>query len=215
MPPSEGKVWTTSRKVVGNVLPLVLAAPALAMAIKVFGEKGPSVELIVWIAAFMAAAWVFLALFAYVGNGGMKREIARRMHIERPFDRTARYFVGFARPTFKSALDPHEDVGFLVLHPERLEFWGGEHRISIKREDVTGIRFRANTHTLVGLGRWVSVEAVVEERPVRLLVEPREKWTLIGNLLFSRRLMRELMAWKGEGPPADAGGPSVDESVQT
>lgn len=213
MPPTEGLVWTTSRKAAGNVLPLLLALPVLVPAIGVFGSKGASVELILWVAAFLVAAWFFLAVFGYAGNGSLKREMARRLHIERPFDRTPRYFVGFARPVYKSALDPHEDVGYLILHEDRLEFWGSLHRAIIERRDVTGVRFRANTHTLVGLGRWVSVEAVVEEKAVRLLVEPRERWTLLGNFLFSKKLLKVLREWQSEGPPADAGGPSVDEAA--
>ncbi len=210
MPPREGKVWTTTRKVMGNVLPLVLASPFLFPAVIALSQKGPSKELILWIGAFIATSWVLLALLGFFGNGGMKREMGRRLHIERAFDKTERYFVGFARPSFRSALDPHEDVGYLLLHDDRIEFYGAEHKISIDRDDVSGARFRPNTHTIVGLGRWVSVEAVVEEKPVRLLVEPREKATLIGNMLFSRRLLNRIREWKGEGPRADARGPSAE-----
>jgi hypothetical protein len=210
MSPSEGKVWTTWRKVAGNLLPLVLASPVLYFAVQEFSRSGASVKLLLWIAAFIAAAWVLLALLGFFGNGAMRKEMGRRLHIERAFDKTPRFFVGFARPTYKSALDAHEDVGFLLLHPDRIEFWGSEVKVSIDRRDVTGARFRPNTHTIVGLGRWVSIEAVVGEKPVRLLVEPRVKSTLIGNLIFSRKLLRAIQDWKAEGPPAVAGGPSVE-----
>ena len=213
MPPQEAKVWTTTRKVIGNVLPLLLASPLLYFAIAEFGRSGPSVALIYWIGAFLFASWVSLAVFGLVGNRSMRREMSRRMHIDRPFDKTERYFVGFARPVFRSALDPHEDVGFLVLHPDRIEFWGSERKATLERTDVAGVCFRPNTHSLVGLGRWVSVEAVVDGKPVRLLVEPREKATLIGNLPFSRRLRRRIEDWKAEGSPAEAGDPS-DASSQ-
>lgn len=212
MPPREGKVWTTTRKVTGNVLPLVLASPVLYPAIVAFGAKGASKELILWVAAFIALSWVMLALFGFIGNSGMRREMGRRLHIERAFDKTERYFVGFARPTYKSALDPHEDVGFLLLHADRLEFYGSEHKVLLNKSDITGARFRPNTHTIVGLGRWISIEAVVEERPVRLLVEPRVKATLIGNLIFSKWLLSRIRQWIAEGPRADARGPSVASS---
>jgi hypothetical protein len=210
MSPSEGRVWTTWRKVVGNLLPLVLAGPVFYLAVQEFSHNGATALLMVWIGAFIAAAWVLLALLGFFGNGAMRREMGRRLHIERAFDKTPRFFVGFARPTYKSALDPHEDVGFLILHKDRIEFWGDEVKVSIDKRDVTGARFRANTHTIVGLGRWVSIEAVVGEKPVRLLVEPREKATLIGNFLFSKRLLSAVREWKSEGPPAEAGGPSVE-----
>jgi hypothetical protein len=210
MPPREGSVLTTGKKVTGNLLPLLLASPLLYQAIRVFGAKGASTDLILWVALFLVAAWVLLALLGLVGNGGMKREVGRRLHLERAFDKTERYFVGFARPVYKSALDPHEDVGFLLLHEDSVEFWGSVHKAAIKRADVVGVRFRPNTHTLVGLGRWVSVEAVVEEKPVRLLVEPREKATLLGNLLYSKRLLRRLREWKGEGPRDESRGPSSE-----
>jgi hypothetical protein len=210
MSPSEGKVWTTWRKVAGNLLPLVLASPVLYFAVQEFSRSGASVNLLLWIAAFIAAAWVLLALLGFFGNGAMRKEMGRRLHIERAFDKTPRFFVGFARPTYKSALDAHEDVGFLLLHPDRIEFWGSEVKVSIDRRDVTGTRFRPNTHTIVGLGRWVSIEAVVGEKPVRLLVEPRVKSTLFGNLIFSKKLLKAIQDWKAEGPPAVAGGPSVE-----
>jgi hypothetical protein len=208
MPPKEGKVWTNWRKVAGNLVPLLLASPLLYWAMRALGASGPSVALILWLLAFLVAAWVFLALTGLFANGAMRREVGRRLHLARAFDKTERYFVGFARPVYKSALDPHEDVGFLLLHPDRLEFWGSEQRANVVRESVVGIRLRPNTHTLVGLGRWISVEAVVEGKAVRLLVEPREKATLVGNLLFSKRLLQRLRAWREEGPQALAQGPT-------
>jgi hypothetical protein len=208
MSPQEGPVFTTSRKVIGNILPLVLASPFLVQAFRVFGSQGPSVALILWICAFLVAAWVFLGLFGFIGTAAMRKEVGRRMHLDRAFDRSRKWFVGFARPSFRSALDPHEDVGFLILHPDRIEFWGSVHKVVLEKRDVTGVRFRSNTHTLVGLGRWISVEAVVVDKPVRLLVEPREKPTLIANFFFGKRLLQAIRSWKEEGPPAVAGGPS-------
>ena len=209
MPPTERRVWTTGRKIAGNLLPLLLASPLAYVAVREFGRSGPSARTLLWVVAFCAASWLLLALLGLVGNGSMKREVGRRLHIERPFDQTERYFVGFARPAFRSALDPHEDVGFLIFHDHTLEFWGTERKATIERGNIVGVRFRANTHSLVGLGRWVSVEAVVDERPVRLLVEPRHKATLPGNLFFGRRLRDRIREWQNqEGPAADATDPS-------
>lgn len=208
MPPPAARVWTTTKKVLGNVLPIFLASPILVLAALEFGRSGPSTKLIGWIGLFLAVAWVFLVFLGLIGNGGMRREMGRRLHIERAFDKTERYFVGFARPAYKSTLDPHEDVGFLLLHPDEIEFYGSELKLVLARSSVTGVCFRPNTHTLVGLGRWVSIEGIVEDRPVRLLIEPRVKATLIGNLMFSRTLLRRIEKWKEEGPGAEAPSPS-------
>jgi hypothetical protein len=208
MPPPAGRVWTTTKKVLGNVLPLVLSSTLLVTAVLEFARSGPSTRLIGWIGLFLGVAWVFLLFLGLIGNGSMRREMGRRLHIERPFDKTERYFVGFARPAYKSTLDPHEDVGFLLLHDDEIEFYGSEHKLVLSRPSVTGACYRANTHTLVGLGRWVSIEGIVEEKPVRLLVEPRVKATLLGNLLFSRTLLKRIEKWKEEGPGAEAPSPS-------
>ena len=213
MPPKEGSVFTTSWKVIGNLLPLLLAAPFLYQAIRTFASTGPSVGLIYWVVAFLGTAWVALALLGSAGTRTMRHVVSRRLHIDRPFDRSRKWFVGFARPVYKSALDPHEDVGFLLLHPDKVEFFGSVHRIQLDKSDVTGVRFRPNTHTLVGLGRWISIEAVVVDKPVRLLIESRERPTLVANLFFSKKLLKEIKAWKAEGPPAEAGGPSESQSL--
>lgn len=197
----------------GNVLPLVLSSPPLVRAVQSYAAEGPSTATLLWTAAFPVSAWVLACLTGLVGNGSMKREMGRRMHIERPFDQTEKYFVGFARPAYRSALDPHEDVGFLVLHEDRIEFWGAEKRIALTKDEVAGVRFRPNTHTLVGLGRWISIEAVVDEKPVRMLIEPREKRTLLGNLIFSKRLLEKIRVWKGEEPRTEVRG-SLESSSE-
>jgi len=208
MPSRKKKVWSTGRKLAGNILPLVLAVPLLAQALRLLASEGPSVTTLLWAASFPVTCWVLLALMGFVGNGGMRREMSKRMHHERPFDQEEKYFVGFAKPTYKSALDPHEDVGFLVLHSGTIEFWGSEVQVSLAKQSVAGIRYRPNAHTVVGLGRWISIEAVVEEKPVRMLIEPRVKATLIGNLIYSKSLFKRLREWKDEEPLASARGSS-------
>jgi hypothetical protein len=48
---------------------------------------------------------------------------------------------------------------------------------------------------LLGLGRWISLEGVADGKPIRLLIEPRERPTLLGNLLFSKALAGRLRRW--------------------
>lgn len=204
MPPSPRPVWTTSRKILGNLLPLLVASPILVMAILVFARNGPSVAAIGWGVAFLVAIWVSVALFALTTNGKMKRQMKERLHHDRPFDNSEKFFVGIASPLFKSVLDPHEDVGFLMLHADHLEFFGSDRHLVMNKKDIVALRFAPNVHTVLGLGRWISVDAVVRGIPARLLIEPREKMTLIGNLFFSGVLKERLESWKNDGPRTES-----------
>src|SRR5262249_16634940 len=95
-----------------------------------------------------------------------------------------------------SVLDAHEDVGFLAFGPYELEFIGDTKRVRIVREQVTRVHFLPNVHTLVGLGRWIGIEATINGMPVRLLVEPRERNTLLGNLALSGWLKKTIVDWR-------------------
>lgn len=144
--------------------------------------------------AFPVVGWLALNFFGFHGNGWMRRELARRLGFTGSRG-PERYFVGIARPSFRSALDAHEDVGFLNLHNDRLEFVGETLRLTFPREDVRNVRFRMNPHSWVLLGRWISVEGVAGDRPIRLSLEPRERATLLGNLFFSEKLIARLREW--------------------
>jgi hypothetical protein len=109
-------------------------------------------------------------------------------------------FVGVATPRYSSMLDPHEEVGYLIAQPDRLEFHSETKTIEVFREQVKRIRFRPNVHTLLGLGRWVSVEGTADGKPIRLLIEPRDKPTLLGNFLRSKALLLRLRRWLAEVP---------------
>jgi hypothetical protein len=129
------------------------------------------------------------------GNRFMKKEMLHRLNAERGDSDSKKWFVGFARPKFRGLLDPHEDVGWLILESDRIVYWGEARRIELHRDQIVRVHVRANIHTLVGLGRWVAVEAVLDGRPARLLIEPREFPMLIQNLWLSGRIRREIEAW--------------------
>jgi len=195
MSPAPKPIWTASKKIIGNVVPLALASPFLVLGLKHFFQFGYSLKAGLWLAAFPVVGWLATAVFGLPGNRGMKDEMSRRWHLEHAFDPTPKVFIGFARPSFKGLLDAHEDVGFLVLHADRLEFFGSQLQYELQKKDVREIRFRANPHTWLGLGRFVAVEGEVEGKPVRMLCEPREASTLIGNFRRSRPLKEQLFAW--------------------
>jgi hypothetical protein len=184
------------RKLMGNLLPLALSVPFGAWGFRqmLLNERIVGWEL-AWLGAMPVSAWVFMNFLGLFQNEAMKREIARKLRLGPPSEPPERFFVGFARPAFVGLLDPHEDVGFLFLHPDRLEFRGDGQDAMLARDQILGVRFRPNIHTVVGLGRWVSVEGTAEGKPVRLLVEPRERRTLLGNLKFSRILRDRLDSW--------------------
>ncbi len=93
-------------------------------------------------------------------------------------------------------LDAHEDVGFLAFGPYELEFIGDTKRVRFVREQITRVHFLPNVHTLLGLGRWIGIEAIINGMPVRLLVEPRERNTLLGNLALSSWLKKTIVDWR-------------------
>ena len=93
-------------------------------------------------------------------------------------------------------LDAHEDLGFLFLDETSVEYIGESHHVTISRKDVTGVRYRPNFHSTLGLGRWVSIEAIHQGKPVRVLVEPREASTLLGNRKRGTELKKKIEEWR-------------------
>jgi hypothetical protein len=181
----------------GNLLPALICVPFLIVGLVKFKQSDPTASPAIWfLLGFPVVGWLSLNLLGFYQNSFMKRELARRLGLFGVKDLPEHYFVGIARPRFRSALDPHEDVGYLVLHPDRVEFLGESVQVGLDKKNVKRIRFRSNPHTFVLLGRWVSVEGEVGGTPVRLLIEPREKGTLLGNLFFSERLRERLDTWK-------------------
>ena len=199
MPGDNRSVLTTGRKLTANVLPLLLTTPLLVAAFFEYNSNKFSVLFYILLAGFPLVTWLAVNLIGLLGNAGMRDEISRRMHEKRPFDQNERYFVGFASPGYKNALDSHEDVGFLTVFEDHLEFYGGENEAVIPLSAVKGVTFRKNPHSWALLGRWVSVEAEIEGKPIRLLVEPREKATLLGNRAFSVQLRERLESWAKGG----------------
>lgn len=190
------RVWTTGRKWLGNLIPLALMLPlAITGVVTIIQDQQITPLALGLCAGSLAIAWVGVALFGFVGNPGLKQSIQRKVRPKSGRDASAGTFVGFARPSYHGVLDAHEDLGFLFLSEDAVEYFGELHQISIPRKDVLGVRFRANIHSALGLGRWVSIEGRHEKKPIRLLVEPREAWTLIGNLRRGTTLRREVENW--------------------
>lgn len=181
----------------GNLLPAIFALPPMAYGVwRLYVASqilGPG---LVWIGAGVVAGWLAMNFLGLYQNGRMRRDMLRDYRSERGEDGLDKLFVGMARPTYSSIVDPHEDVGFLILHGDRLEYWGEDLKVSLGRSQIKDVRFRPNAHSLVGLGGWISIEGISDGKPVRLLIEPREKSTLLGNIAFSRQLRKKLERWR-------------------
>ena len=187
-----GAVWTTERKILGNLIPFLCALPFAAWGLwTIARDRAVTFNGVAWLAFGTFVGWVAISLFGFWGNSRMRRLLEVRIK-----DKGERWFVGFASPKFSGLLDAHEDVGFLIFGKDVLLFAGDSRRVELPKDCVVRVTFRPNVHTVVGLGRWVSVEGVVKGQPVRMLLEPRERSTMMGNLLLSKRLKREIERWK-------------------
>ena len=92
-------------------------------------------------------------------------------------------------------LDPHQDVGFLLLFDDRIEFFGSAEQIELPVEFVQQVRKRANIHSALLLAGWVSLEGEAAGQPIRLQIEPREKLTLLGNKLLAKKIRQKIEQW--------------------
>jgi hypothetical protein len=191
-------VWTSRRKWLGNLIPaLFWLPPALAGLFQLL-TKGQFIGTGLWLLILSTIlGWLAVNQFGFFENGAMRRQLERILMAEERKLSSDSFFVGFASPTYSSMLDAHEDVGFLSVQADSLKFISESRTIEIFKSDVTEIRFRANVHSVIFLGRWISVEAKTGGKPIRLLIEPREKSTLLGNRIFGSKLLAHLRKWKG------------------
>lgn len=194
MPRQTPPVWTTGRQLAVNLLPILAATPFLVLAVREASRDPLTLQTLGWTLAFFATGWLMTNLLGLIGNGGIKRQMELRFLADHPGDKRMRVFVGFARPSYKGLLDPHEDVGFLLVSPESITFQGAVHQFSVPTVDVQTVRFRPNAHSWLLLGRWIAIEAEVGGRNVALHIEPREKATLLGNRRLGKRLAADLRA---------------------
>jgi len=193
-------VWTTFHKFMGNFIPFILAAPFAAYGLWWMLSRGEIMGRGLLVFGFSPLiGWLAMNFLGLFQNNAMRREMVIFLRGMKPKLNAPRFFVGMATPRYSSLLDPHQDVGFLILHPDRLEFFGDHMNLAILRYDVSRIGFRWNAHTLVGLGRWVTVDGKMHERAVRLQIEMRERPTLFGNMLLTGRLKKRLENWVADG----------------
>jgi hypothetical protein len=182
----------------GNLIPALFWFPPAVVGVYEIAAKGQLLGLGLWLLILSTVlGWLSINQFGFFENRKMRKQLERILETEGRATMGDKVFVGFATPKYSSMLDAHEDVGFLRILHDRVIFVSELRTVEVMKSDIVGIRFRANVHSVLGLGRWVSIEGKVGEQPIRLLIEPRERLTLFGNRLYGSKLRTKLLNWKG------------------
>jgi hypothetical protein len=192
-------VWTARRKLMGNLIPaLFWLPPALAgvwLILRADQHLGLGLALL---GLATVAGWVAMSWFGYFENAKMRRQLERILSADGTPLPDGRIFVGFATPAYSSVLDAHEDVGFLLFDGDAIQFVSETRSVEVYRGQVQRVRYRLNPHSFVFLGRWISVEGSAGDRPIRMMLEPRERRTMWANRRFGRELRQRLDEWAKE-----------------
>ena len=196
MPLTDGPLWTRRRQLAANALPLGVLLAGVVVAALRFRDGATLLDSLIIAGLSVVAAWVTTGLFGLWANEKLKHEMGRRWYEAHGFEKVEKYFVGCARPSYRGVLDPHEDVGWLVVHENRVEFFGSFLKLEMDKADVAQVVKRANPHTWLGLGGWISLEGQAKDATLRLLIEPREARTLWGNIRAARGLVQRLREWR-------------------
>lgn len=180
----------------GNLIPLLISAPLAILGIWKMLSTGDFLgQGLTLFCAFPVVAWLSVNYFGLFKNRTMRREMLKRLRAARTDIPMQKFFVGVATPSHRGVWDPHEDVGYLMMFDAKLEFFGEKISTVIEKHCITSITFRPNPHSVVGLGRWISIEGMFDHAPIRLNVELREKDTLLGNRILSSSLKKRLEVW--------------------
>lgn len=189
-------MWTTRRKVLGNLIPatvwLIPAAYGLAVMASTRILLGPGLVLL---GVSTILGWLALNSFGLFENLQMQKELEKILESRKDKLGAESWFVGLTTPKYRGLLDAHEDVGFLEILPDRLSFVSETRKIEFPLSEVRSVGYRANVHSVVLLGRWVSLEGESGGKPIRMLLEPRESGTMLGNFRESRVLRARLVSW--------------------
>jgi hypothetical protein len=189
-------VWTLRRQVLGNIVPLLISGPMIGFGLWWMYRSGRifSVGLIL-VAAAILIGWIMLNYLGLHENAQMKQQMAWRLSSALKDLPSRRYFVGMATPNFVGWIDPHEDVGYLLIFRDRIDYHGEKIRASFRRSEIRGFESRMNVHSLIFLGGWVVVRAERDGKPIELRVEMREKHSLRANRGMNKLLLSRLRKW--------------------
>ena len=189
-------VWTSRRKWLGNLIPALFWVPPAVIGLYQVVVKSQFIGTGLWLLMLSTVlGWLAVNQFGFFENARMKKQLENILKVSGQEVGSERFFVGFATPKFSSMLDAHEDVGFLSIYPDHISFVSELRSIELSKGDIHEVRFRPNVHSIILLGRWVSLEGKSGGKEIRLLIEPRERTTLLGNRLYGTRLLHRLKKW--------------------
>jgi len=181
------RTWSTYRKLMSNLVPALVFVPIFSTGIVLF-QRDQSVAAGVCFGLSVVFGLFAVNLLGLFQNRTMHAELKPLVHGRgEPL-----WFVGIGKPGAVGALDPHEDLGFLLLTANGVEFVGEMSRYQIPYIDIFAVSFSMNAHSLLGLGRWVAIEGRHDGKKFRLLVEPRTHPTLLQNKREGARLASEV-----------------------
>lgn len=183
------EVWSTYRKLMANLVPALAFVPVFAIGLMLY-QRGQHTAALAFLIASPIVGLVAVNFLGLYQNSQMKLELRGLLGKED----AEPIFVGFSRPGSISALDPHDDLGWLVVGTRSVKFFGEKGAYDLPWSDIRAVRFRPNVHTLLGLGRWISFEGLKDGKQLRMMVEPRVHSTLLANKREGARLLRKLRA---------------------
>lgn len=188
-------IWSARRKLLGNLIPALFWLPPNVAGVFLIVRSGDPFGPGVWLLlAGLVTGWIALNLFGFFENELMRRELTEFL-APTGLKLDGAEFVGFSTPAHGGVIDAHEDVGMLILDADTLIFVSQTRTVKILRSQVDAVRFRHNVHSLVGLGRWISIEGHLPTGPMRMLIESRAKPTLLRSRKHGTLLKSRLAAW--------------------
>lgn len=194
------KVWTLQRQIMGNLWPVLVSLPFTALGLWLIYQESNLLSR--WLGLVVLGGIVAAVSLNWLGcldNARMKAEFLEAYRARVGSLKGEKFFVGFAQPGFSSLLDPHQDIGFLSIDQDQIDFVGELFQVRLARKDCVSVSFRPNPHSLLGYGGWICIEGKQSGTPFRLQIEPREKSTLIQNKKLAHAVKKRLEAWlKGQ-----------------
>lgn len=189
------KVWTTKRKLLGNLLPLLVASPIVVYGVlrANAAHNWFAIEALVSFVFGLVVAYLGVNFLGLYGNRKMRLELGRRY--SKGDDGDLGWFVGVATPGYMNVWDAHEDIGFLKLSSEHLVFQGDSKKLEIPRNSIRRVSRKSNPHSYLLLGGWIVIDGILDHKPIRLLLEPRDRNSLLANKRISRQMLKEIQDW--------------------
>lgn len=214
MPLVSDRIWTPWRQIQANVVPMILSLPLLVAGVRIYRVDRPwDTTPLGLILAFPIVGWIAVNLTGLWSNQTMEAQLLRRLGRKYPSERMNMVFVGAAKPGFQGLLDPHQDVGFLIFHEDRLEYFGEKLSAEIPHDQLIQVCFRRNIHSALLLGRWIAIQYLDGGNQQELRIEPRKYLTLLGNRIYSKVLLKQLTDLLKQNHPDQGRGDSSGSKV--